>query len=157
MKRGLLICLLFVLFSCNKENKGIVVNLQDKIAFDEIKKLELDTKYKNLLNPEFTADEEYEEVRKSWINFHKQVGEILKENDFEWEIKGNSIIILNKIYFNKNGEVDYMVFKVMNENVTDGKKEAYEKLLSENITKLKIDLKRKEKYAQCGKIKYLNH
>jgi len=156
MKKLLLVCLLMVLFSCNKENEGVVVNLQNEVANNKIKKLNLDTKYKNLLNPEFTTDEEYKEVTKSWGDFHKQVGKILKENDFDWGIKDSSVKILNKIYFNKGGEVNYMVFKVINENVTSSKKREYEQLLTENLTKLKIDLTRKEKFAQCGNVKYLN-
>ncbi|REH46472.1 hypothetical protein C7448_10732 [Tenacibaculum gallaicum] len=156
MKKLLLVCSLIVLFSCNKENEGEVVNLQNEAAINKVKKLDLDTKYKNLLNPEFTTDEEYKEVTKSWGDFHKQVGKILKDNDFDWGIKDSSVKILNKIYFNKDGEVNYMVFKVMNENVTSSKKREYEQLLTENITKLKIDLTRKEKFAQCGNVKYLN-
>ena len=156
MKKLLLVCLIMVLFSCNKENEGVVVNLQNEVANNKIKKLNLDTKYKNLLNPEFTTDEEYKEVTKSWGDFHKQVGKILKENDFDWGIKDSSVKILNKIYFNKDGEVNYIVFKVINENVTSSKKREYEQLLTENITKLKIDLTRKEKFAQCGNVKYLN-
>ncbi|MGG6232288.1 hypothetical protein [Tenacibaculum sp. SDUM215027] len=156
MRKLLLVCLLIVLFSCSKENEEVVVNLQNEVAINEIKKLDLDTKYKNLLNPEFTTDEEYKEVTKSWGDFHKQVGKVLKENDFDWGVKDSSVKILNKIYFNKDGEVNYMMFKVMNENVTSSKKREYEQLLTENITKLKIDLTRKEKFAQCGNVKYLN-
>ncbi len=157
MKKRLLVFFLIIfIFSCSKENEGAVVNLQSEAAINKVKKLDLDTKYKNLLNPEFTTDEEYKEVTKSWGDFHKQVGKILKENDFDWGIKDSSVKILNKIYFNKDGEVNYIIFRVMNENVTYDKKEAYEKLLSENITKLKIDLKRNEKFAQCGNVKYLN-
>ncbi|WGH77037.1 hypothetical protein P8625_07850 [Tenacibaculum tangerinum] len=156
MKNVLLFCLLLVVFSCSKENRGVIINLEDEVALNKIKKLELDTKYKNLLNAQLTTAKEYETVMKSWSGFHTQVGKILKENNFDWEVRDSAVKILNKIYFNKDGEINYMAFKVMNESVTDDKKEAYKKILSDNVSKLTIALERNEQYAQCGKVKYVN-
>lgn len=160
MKKVVFICLLLSLISCKnseKNIKGVVVGSQNTEKFAEIKKLNLNDSYNNLLNPKFSSEEDYKEVLKTWNDFHQQVGKIVKENNFDWGTKDSSVVVFNRIYFNKKGEVDYYTFKIGNKNVSKAKRIEYEKLLSENISKVKIDLKRDVQYAQCGKVRYKNY
>ena len=157
MRKGILACILVVLFSCSKENNELIVVNSQGEKYSEIEKLQLDEKYNNLLNPQFSTEEEYKEVRKSWFSFHTQIAEIVKENNFKWEVQDSAIMVLNKIYFNKNGEVDYYVFRVLNESVPNEKKELYEKILTDNVSKIEINLKRNKQFSQCGKVKYQNY
>lgn len=157
MKKTLLIIGLIFFVSCKNKEKGIVVNSQNELKYSKIKKLELDKHYHNLLSPNNRAKKEYTEVAKTWGDFHRQIGKIVKENNFTWNVKDSSITVLNRIYFTKNGEVDYYTFRVLNKNVSNAKKAEYEKLLAGNISKVKINLKRDKQYAQCGKVRYQNY
>lgn len=148
---------LYVLtFSCDNNETVIVVNSDDEDKYLELMKLKLDDAYNNLLDSKLSTENEYKEVLKSWGSFHQQVGEIVKEHKFDWGVKDSLILVMNKVYFNKKGKVAYYLFKVKNESVSKSKKVEYEKLLLENISKIKIDLKRENKFSQCGKSKYLN-
>lgn len=157
MKKIISIIALVMCVSCKDKHKTMVVNSQNELEYSKIKKLELDKHYRNLLIPQNSTKEEYAEVAKTWRDFHRQIGKIVKENNFSWNVKDSSISVFNRIYFTKNGEVDYYMFKVLNKNVSEEKKAAYEKLLAKHISKVKIDLKRENQYAQCGKVRYQNY
>lgn len=157
MRKIILLYCLFLIVSCNNEQrKNVVVNSENKERYPAIEKMKLDEHYNNLLSPEFSSKEEYTEVAKTWNDFHQQIGKIVKAHNFDWGVKDSTITVLNRIYFNKNGAVDYYTFRVSNKNVSEAKKAEYENLLSENISKIKINLKREKQFAQCGKVRYQN-
>ncbi len=157
MKKYVLLCfVLLLVVSCNtKESK--VVGFHDKVVFSDFKKLSLDDSYKNLLNPNVSIKEEYPKVINSWKEFHKKVNIILKNNDFSWNVPDSIITVVNKIYFNANGEVNYFFVNIRNENISKKTKDVYVQLLTDNLKELSINLKRAEQFAQCGKVKYQNY
>ncbi len=148
--------LIFVFQSCEKK-KDRVVSVHENVKFEELKQLNLDKAYDNLLNPNLSTDEEYTKILSSWQKFHAKVNTVLKENGFSWDAKTPSVTIVNKVYFNSEGKVNYLIANILNDVVTKAKKDEYVKLLSKNINKLSIDLKRDHQFAQCGKVKYKNH
>ena len=161
MKKNILIifCLILTVFSFgqNSDKAPVVVSFENKIAFNEMKKLNLDSIYPNLLNPRNVTESEYKSVTKSWSEFHQKMSKYIKEEEFTWEVQDSTIKISNRIYFDKNGNVEYYSFRIQNSNVTSEKRLEYEKLLLKFSEKEKVDLQRDNKFAQCGNIKYRNY
>jgi len=56
-----------------------IVNFDDKLAFGDFKKLNLDDKCANLLDPRNTAEDERTSVINSWSSFHKKVTVFLEQ------------------------------------------------------------------------------
>jgi hypothetical protein len=134
-----------------------VVNADDKIAFTEYRELNLDSSYTNLLDPRNVTESEYKDVKASWSEFHKKVSKFIKEENFKWEVPDSTISIVNRIYFDKNGTIDYYAFKILNPSIPAEKRIEFEKILKKFSKEIKLELKRNEQYAQCGKTKYLNY
>ncbi|AUC14107.1 hypothetical protein BTO06_02550 [Tenacibaculum sp. SZ-18] len=149
---------LIVLYSCSKDKEqSRVIGVHNRPDFEELKELKLDDYYVNLLNPKFSKKEDFKGVLKSWGDFHNKVNEVLVANDFSWEIPDSSITVVNKIYFNKYGKVNYFLVNVRNENVTNEVKNKYISLLNSHLDELSIELKREGQFSQCGKVKYKNY
>jgi hypothetical protein len=134
-----------------------VVNADNKLAFTEFGKLNLDSIYTNLLDPKNVSETEYKVVMDPWSEFHKKVYTFIKAENFKWEVPDSTISIVNKIYFDKNGTIDYYAFKILNPSIPSEKRVEFEKVLEKFSKKIMLDLKRDEQYAQCGKTKYLNY
>lgn len=166
IKNSIWILLIIGLISCKqnsteKENKVIkepkVVSGNNEIAYNEWKEMNLDSSYTNLLDPRNVTEAELKIVAKSWSEFHKNVSQFIKEENFKWEVPDSTITIQNRIYFDKNGTIDYYLFKIKNPSISAEKRAEYEKVLQKFSKKVKLDLNREEKYAQCGNIKYMNY
>ncbi|MEC3906269.1 hypothetical protein VOI54_04525 [Tamlana sp. 2201CG12-4] len=166
LKKTLWILLIVGIISCKqkssetKNNLNVepkVVNGDNELAFNEIKKLNLDSIYLNLLDPRNVTEAEYQKVGKSWTEFHKNVSDFIKSENFKWEVPDSTITVMNRIYFSKDGTVDFYTFKIRNQSVSTEKRTEYEKVLQKFCENVKIDLYRNERYAQCGKIKYVNY
>lgn len=134
-----------------------IVNGINEIAYNEIKKMNLDSTYTDLLDRKNVSESEYKIVVESWYEFHKKVSQFIKKENFKWEVPDSTITILNRIYFDKSGTIDYYLFRIRNASVSAEKQTEYQKVLQKFSEEVTLNLKRVEKYAQCGKIKYLNY
>ncbi|MCA0131712.1 hypothetical protein [Winogradskyella alexanderae] len=134
-----------------------IINFDDKLAFADFSKLNLDEKCVNLLDPRNTSKTERERVIKSWSNFHKKINKFMKEEGFSWEVPDSTISIYNRIYFDKNGTVNYYVFNINNPSISELKKAEFKNVLSKFSKEVHIELQRAGQFAQCGKTKYLNY
>ncbi len=132
-----------------------VFNFDDKQELSEYDKLNLDETHPNLLNPQISKSD-YDSVMKSWTDLHQRIRQYLSENEFNWGVEDSSITIVQKIYFNSSGEIENYFFNVLNKNVTKEKKERFANLISAFAKDNRIEFKKEGKFAQCGKIKYLN-
>ena len=65
-------------------NNPKVIDFDNKLAFNDFSKLNLDDKCVNLLDPKNTSEAERESVINSWSNFHKKVSKFLQEEKFDW-------------------------------------------------------------------------
>lgn len=166
LKNCLKAILIIGLISCKQEptkkeialiKESIVVNADDKIAFIKFRELNLDSTYTNLLDPRNVTESEYKAVTQSWSKFHKKIDEFIKEKNFKWEVTDSTISIINRIYFTKDGSIEYYAFKILNPSISYKKRTEFEKILENFSKETKLELKRNEPYAQCGKIKYLNY
>lgn len=163
LSNSILILLIIGFISCKQTSKETVIIIEpkvvsgnDKTAYNALKIMNLDSTYTNLLDPKNVTEDEYQIVSKSWSEFHKELSQFIKNENFKWEVPDSTITIMNRIYFDKNGTIDYYTFKIKNSSVTDEKIVEYEKVLQKFSRDVKLDLKRTENYAQCGKIKYTN-
>jgi hypothetical protein len=132
--------------------KGILIyNLNEHSEEEKSNflKLKLDDNYPNLLNPEI-SEENLKEVYESWKKLHVDLYRYLNKNNFEWEATSEKIKIFNKFYFTKEGEIEFYVFKILND-VSQEKVSEYENLVQKFSKNIQISLKRDFKFAQCGK------
>lgn len=166
IKNSIWILIVIGLISCKqksteKETEVIkepkIVSGNNEIAYNEIKKMNLNSTYTNLLDPRNVSESEYKIVVESWSEFHKKISKFIKEENFKWEVPDSTITIYNRIYFDKNGTIDYYTFKIKNPSISAEKRAEYEKVLQKFSKEVKLDLKRSEQYAQCGKTKYRNY
>jgi len=160
MKAQFILILIFIpiIISCQQKQKDpFVVHVKDKKAYAEIKKKNLDSIYTALLDPDNTRDTEYEQVITAWSTFHKKLSSYIKEADFKWEVPDSVITIYNKIYFDKDGKVEYYLFKIGNPSISEKKRIEFNALLQKFSKEVSMDIKRSQGYAQCGHTKYLNN
>ncbi|MDY2586817.1 hypothetical protein [Winogradskyella aquimaris] len=166
IRNSLLIGLMALTLGCKQNSsedktentkEPIIINFDDKLAFTEFSQLNLDEKCVNLLDPRNTTENESKRVIESWSNFHKKIISFLKEEDFSWEVPDSTISIYNRIYFDKNGRVNYYVFNINNPSISELKKEEFKNTLSKFSKEVHIELRRDEEFAQCGKTKYFNY
>ena len=141
----------------NSDDKPLIVNGDDEAKYNEIKSMNLDSIYPNLLDPQNSTEANYKEVQQSWSDFHQQVSQYLKDKEFDWEVQDSTITVFNRIYFSEKGTVDYYTFKIMNPSVLPEKRLEFQTILKKFSENIALDLIRDGQYAQCGKTKYLNY
>ncbi|PPK87886.1 hypothetical protein CLV84_0841 [Neolewinella xylanilytica] len=164
-----LISALTILVSCNSTGTRSDVNTDlntnvrtfnadNEVDLAEYERLNLDDTHPNMLNPE-QAKSNFDAVVKSWKNLHVEVNTYLNENNFRWEVQDSNIAVVDKIYFDRDGNIKAYFFKVLNPQVSYEKKEAFSELLSDFSKTASIDYLNLtgKSYAQCGKIKYWNY
>lgn len=117
--------------------------------------LDLDASHANLLNPQ-ESKEEINAVIASWSDLHQRIGKYLAEKDFKWGSEDENVGILQKIYFDKTGNITHYFFRVFNEDVTEEKKEEFADHLRAFAKSNTISIKRDQQFAQCGKTRYAN-
>ena len=148
----------------NTENKTVstkepnligIYNFDNKQELADYNELNLDENHPNLLNPQISKSD-YNSVIKSWTDLHQKIGIYLSKNNFTWDVNDNTISIFQKIYFEPNGQIKHYFFNVLNQNITNEKKEQFASLISEFAKTHKIDFQLDNNFAQCGKTKYLN-
>jgi len=157
-KTLLLILIGFLLLSCKKEpsskkdkqNKILVLNIGDIENFNNVKDLKLDSIYLNLLNRETVTDSVRKNIFNSWSNFHDKLDDLIKKENFEWETDSLDVKVFHKVYFTKDGEIEYYLYNIKSEFVSLEKKAEFDELIKKFIPNVKFEIKRKEKYSQCG-------
>jgi hypothetical protein len=132
-----------------------VVSFSDKAALSEYVEAELDTKYPNLMSPENQKNNS-EEIMSAWKEIHQQVYGLTVASGFDWGVPDENIQLLHKIYFDKEGKVEYYFFRVFNDDVSEEKKKAFQDLLDRHLHQLSISFSQDTRFAQCGKSAYPN-
>lgn len=144
---------------CMMFSQGLVAQKAMTFA-DAEQKLEnyhkLDEEYKSAVHSEvelavFKSDEEQRTHIESYQLFLQGLGKHLKSNGFEWE---TSTKCFNRIYFDKDGSIDYFLFHFIEENVPDEKAEQFRDLLEKYISDYRYPVTASVKFAQCGPVRY---
>ncbi|MEM6685162.1 MAG: hypothetical protein AAF617_05140, partial [Bacteroidota bacterium] len=130
-------------------------NFDNKQELADFRKLDLDQSHPNLLNPKISASD-HTSVRESWTELHQKIGNYLSENNFTWEVEDPSISIVQKIYFEPNGQIKHFFFNILNQNISHEKKQQYSNLILEFSKTHRINYQQDKSFAQCGKTKYVN-
>jgi hypothetical protein len=115
---------------------------------------ELDSRYKSGIHVDTSLavfKTNQEEYYQAWVKFNQELGRFLSANDFFWEetTKG-----FNRIYFNKNGEIDYWLYSIDEGQVSYEKEERFEELLKMFSAEHKFSLTAETGFAQCGGVQY---
>lgn len=92
-----------------------------------------------------------DEYYQTWVKFNQQLGKFLSANNFYWEetTKG-----FNRIYFNKNGGIDYWLFHINEGQISKEVEEQFEMLLNKFAAEHKFPLSADVGFAQCGGAQY---
>lgn len=155
MKKKIILCLAIV--------TAFTLNLyaQKAMTFEEAAKQgtsyqELDKLYKSAVHANttlavFKTPQEQQSLQKAYVIFMQGLGAYLKANNFKWD---KQVRCFNRIYFAKNGKVDYFLYNFKPGDITAEKENAFAKLLSLYIKDHQFSLSANEPFAQCSPIKY---
>ncbi|TAH39882.1 MAG: hypothetical protein EYC69_12300 [Bacteroidetes bacterium] len=91
------------------------------------------------------------EVGESYFEMLQKLGKFLKSRDFKWEkpTKG-----FNRIYFNKDGGIDYFIYSFRPDQLTPKQEKQFEQLLNEFIKDYRFPLTAEVGFAQCSPVTY---
>lgn len=132
-----------------------VYDFANKEDLDKYEQLNLDEDHPNLLNPDISKTD-MNKVIASWTELHQDIGKYLEENDFEWKTNDEEIMIVHKFYFNPEGKIHSYFFRILNEDISEEKRQQYSKFVKKFAESNTLGLSRDSQFAQCGKTKYLN-
>jgi len=121
---------------------------------------ELDSLYQSAVHVDttlavFKSDVDQEKMHSEYVKLLQAFGVFLRENNFNWTQK---TACFNRIYFNKDGGIDYFVYNFRGqpeEKPTPEQEKEFNRLLSLFIQDYKIDLKADRPFAQCSPTTYM--
>ena len=143
-------------YSCKTNETNDVLNLAIDDQYQQYEDLKLSEAYVDLMDPRNSDKADPEKVYASWSNFHQQIGNILAKENFSWGTDEPIIRMQNKVYFNKEGKVEHYAFFIGTSSVTEEKQKEFGEIVQKHLSEIKINLERKEQFAQCGRISYKN-
>ena len=123
---------------------------------------QLDNKYKDAINVEafkavFQSDKEQEALIDAYYKLLEDFGNFLIKNHFVWEKQTRCF---NRIYFNRNGTIDYFLYNFTTHNTKPedvlpiAKQIEFKRLLNLFIQHYKIAITAKTNFAQCSPVTY---
>ena len=115
----------------------------------KLKSLNLDNIYPNPINSKNISESEKKSIVDSWSDLVSKLSDFMVKEKFDWE-NDNKVRLYQKVYFSKNGKVDYYTFNVKSQNVTEKKKIEFAELLEKFSKDLKFDVESKDNFWQCG-------
>jgi hypothetical protein len=133
---------------------------QKALSFSQAKSLgistdHLDSTYASGIHSDSTLSvfhNKQEEYIKAYQKLLQDLGNYLKKNNFIWEkpVKG-----FNRIYFNKDGKIDYFLYSFRPDQITAEQEKRFGELLSKFIKKYRFPLKADRPFAQCSPVTYM--
>jgi hypothetical protein len=93
-----------------------------------------------------------EEYIAAYQKLLQDFGKHLKANNFIWEkaTKG-----FNRIYFNKEGKIDYFLYSFRPDQLTTEQEKRFDDLLNKFVAVYQFPLKAKSNFAQCSPVTYM--
>jgi len=116
---------------------------------------DLDNSYKSGINADsslavFNSNEE--EYIKAYQQLLQDFGSFLKTNHFLWD---NPTRGFNRIYFDKNGKIDYFLYNFPPGQLTNEQEVRFKELLNNFITNYRFTLTAEVGFAQCSPVTYM--
>ncbi|WP_394992870.1 hypothetical protein [Emticicia sp.] len=149
MKKTSLI-LTFFLFSIYAfGQKSMTFQQAEKIGISQ----KLDSLYRGGIDSDSTKSifKDQKAYIESYQQFIFQLGDFLKKNDFKW---GKQVRCFNRIYFSKQGTVDYFLYNFKEGQITLEQENTFGNLAQKFIQQAKFGLKTDTQFAQCSPVKY---
>ena len=124
----------------------------------------LDSVYKSAVHTDtalavFKNESEQLNLGVAYIHLLKDLGKFLKENDFKW---GKATKGFNRIYFAKDGSIDYFLYNFSMKSIEEKdrpskeKVEQFKTLLNKFIATYKISMTADVSFAQCSPVTYID-
>lgn len=122
----------------------------------------LDSVYKSAVHSDtslavFKSDKEQEAMSQAYITLLQDFGKFLKAQGFNWS---KPTRCFNRIYFAKDGTIDYFLFNFLGKPEDKPLEEAqleFKRLLNLFIASYQFPLTAKTKFAQCSPTTYMPH
>ncbi len=122
----------------------------------------LDSLYKSALHSDsslavFKSEADQQKMYESYVKMLKDFGNFLAENNFKWD---RPTKCFNRIYFNSDGTIDYLLYNFLEKNVTPEemlskeKLAEFDRLVNLFIKDYKFSLTAAVKFAQCSPVTY---
>jgi hypothetical protein len=132
----------------------IATTFQDATNNKGISIEKLDETYQSALHSDSTKAAlkgKEKEFTNGYISLLRDLSTFLKKNNFVW---GKQTRCFNRIYLNKNGEIDYFLFNFKEGEIEKSKEDEFKTLLNTFIQKYKFPLTNGVNFAQCSPVKY---
>ncbi|MCU0467002.1 MAG: hypothetical protein MUF58_00240 [Arcicella sp.] len=130
---------------------------QKCITFQEAETMklipQLDSLYKSGIDSDSTKSvfKNTEQYRKAYQKILIQLAQFLAKNNFKW---GKQVRCFNRIYFSQKGMIDYFIFDIKDEQITDTQKVRFKELVQQFSQTAQFDLHSIQKFSQCSPVKY---
>ena len=116
----------------------------------------LDSIYKSAIHTNtdlatFKSEDQQKQLIEAYQNLLGKLAKYLQERNFKW---GKTVRCFNRIYFDKNGTIDYFLYSFPKDEITAEQEKQFNQLLNSFILAQKIDIKANEKFAQCSPVQY---
>jgi hypothetical protein len=127
------------------------------MTFEEAKEIgiydKLDSTYRGGIGSDSSQSifKNVSQYTKSYQDFLGNLAAYLSKNNFKW---GKQIRCFNKIYFSKEGKVDYFLYNFKEGQMTKQQEQQFAHLLATFIQNARFGLSASVPFAQCSPVKY---
>lgn len=153
MRKGILLTAILLLPSYHYAQK-IATTFQQAIKQHRLSIEELDRNYASALHADTTQaafGEREKEFVEAYGKLLADLSDFLKENNFFW---GKTTRCFNRIYFNKDGRIDYFLFNFNPGQLSRKKEKQFERLVGLFILHYQFPMTCETRFAQCSPVKY---
>ena len=115
---------------------------------------QLDSLYQSALHSDSTKavfGKQQGEFTKNYMQLLKDLNGYLHEHHYKWEQETRCF---NRIYFNKDGSIDYFLYNFKKDAIAPEKEKQFEGLLNEFIKTYRFPMSAPVKFAQCSPTVY---
>lgn len=147
--------ILFILaFPFISNGQKIATTFQNATKNKGIRIEQLDNAYESALSDDSTkavfAGQE-KEFYEGYVSMLQALGKHLTANNFKWD---KTTRCFNRIYFNKDGEIDYFLFNFLPGQIEPDKEKEFEKHVSTFVQTYKFPISADKNFAQCSPVTY---
>jgi hypothetical protein len=149
MKTTILLCCLFLVQLATKAQTSMTFKLAEQTGIAP----KLDSLYVGGIDSDSTRAvfKDQKKYIESYQNFIYQLASFLSKNNFKW---GKQVRCFNRIYFSKQGTVDYFLYNFTEGQITKEQEADFEKLVKTFVQEAKFGLQADRPFAQCSPVKY---
>lgn len=145
---------IFLLVPLLANGQKIAASFQEAINNHSLSIETLDERYQSALHSDSTKSVfkgREDEFTRAYHSLLQELSEYLKKNNFTW---GKEVRSFNRIYINRNGEIDYFLFNFREGEIEELKEQHFKKLLTKFVENYTFPLASEVNFAQCSPVKY---